>query len=64
VMMRNGLHASIHSFGTVDLKVTSGRMMQPKNVQHVSSINKNLVSDSLLRRVSEITEESTMMCGR
>jgi hypothetical protein len=47
LMMGNGSHASIHGVGTVDLKLTSGKIMQLKNVQYVPSINKNLVSDSL-----------------
>jgi hypothetical protein len=50
VMMGNGSHPSIHGVGTVDLKLTSGKIVQPKNVQHVPSINKNLVSGSLLCR--------------
>jgi hypothetical protein len=36
--------------GTVDLKLTLGKIVQLKNVQHVPSINKNLVSSSLLCR--------------
>jgi hypothetical protein len=50
VIMGNGSHASIYGVGTVDLKLTSGKIMQLKNVHHVPSINKNLVSDSLLCR--------------
>jgi hypothetical protein len=50
VMMGNGSHASVCGVGTVDLKLTSGKIMQLKNMQHVPSINKNLVSDSLLCR--------------
>jgi hypothetical protein len=50
VMMENWSHASVHSVGTVDLKLTLGKIMQLKNVQHVPSINKNLVSDSILYR--------------
>src|SRR5207253_6447389 len=45
VLMGNGSHASVHGVGTVDLKFTSGKI-----VQHVPSINKNLVSGSLLCR--------------
>jgi hypothetical protein len=48
VMMGNGSHASVRGVGMIDLKLTSGKIMQLKNVQHVPSINKNLVSDSLL----------------
>jgi hypothetical protein len=48
VMMENVLHASVHGVGTVDLKLTSGKIVQLKNVQHVPSINKNLVSDSFV----------------
>ncbi|KAL6883700.1 hypothetical protein ACP4OV_011114 [Aristida adscensionis] len=42
--MENGSHASVHGVGMVDLKFTSGKIVQLKNVQHVLSINKNLVS--------------------
>jgi hypothetical protein len=52
VMMGNGSHASVHGVGTVDLKLTSEKIVQLKNMQHVSSINKNLVSDLLLCRDS------------
>jgi hypothetical protein len=48
VMMGNVSHASIHGVDMVDLKLTSGKIMQLKNMHHVPSINKNLVSDSLL----------------
>ena len=48
--MGNGSHASVHGVGTVNLKFTSGKTVQLKNVQHVPSINKNLVSGSLLCR--------------
>jgi hypothetical protein len=48
VMMENGSHASVHGVGMVDLKLTSGTIMQLKNMHHVPSINKNIVSDSLL----------------
>jgi hypothetical protein len=46
----NGSHASVHGVGTVDLKFTSGKIVQPKNMYHVPSIKKNLVSGSLLCR--------------
>ncbi len=50
VLMGNGSHASVHGVGTVDLKFTSGKIVRLKNVHHVPSINKNLVSGSLLCR--------------
>jgi hypothetical protein len=50
MMMGNGSHSSVHGVGMVDPKITSGKIMQLKNVQHVPSINKNLVSGSLLCR--------------
>nr|AAO66536.1 retrotransposon protein, putative, Ty1-copia sub-class [Oryza sativa Japonica Group] len=50
VLMGNGSHASVHGVGTVDLKFTSGKIVQLKNVQHVPSIDKNLVSGSRLTR--------------
>ena len=46
--MGNGSHASVHGVGTVDLKFTSGKIVQLKNVQHVPTIKKKLVSGSLL----------------
>lgn len=48
--MGNGSHASVHGTGTVDLKFTSGKIVQLKNVHHVPSIHKNLVSGTLLCR--------------
>ena len=48
--MGNESHASVRSVGTVDLKFTSEKIMRLKNVHHVPSINKNLVSGSLLCR--------------
>jgi hypothetical protein len=50
VLMENGSHASVRGVGTVDLKLTSGKIVHLKNMQHVPSINKNLVSGSLLYR--------------
>jgi hypothetical protein len=43
--MGNGSHASVH--GMVDLKLTLGKIVQLKNMHHVPSINKNLISGSL-----------------
>jgi hypothetical protein len=69
VLMGNESHASVHGVGTVDLKLTSGKIMQLKNVQHVPSINKNLVSDSLLCRngfkvVLESNKFVVLKCGQ
>ncbi|WVZ49881.1 hypothetical protein U9M48_001204, partial [Paspalum notatum var. saurae] len=50
VLMGNGSTASVLGTGTVDLKFISGKIVQLKNVQHVPSMNKNLVSGSLLLR--------------
>ncbi|WVZ58553.1 hypothetical protein U9M48_008818, partial [Paspalum notatum var. saurae] len=50
VLMGNGSAVSVLGTGTVDLKFTSGKIVQLKNVQHVPSMNKNLVSGSLLLR--------------
>nr|ABF94958.1 retrotransposon protein, putative, Ty1-copia subclass [Oryza sativa Japonica Group] len=50
LLMGNGSLAAVHGVGTVDLKFTSGNTVQLKNVQHVPSIKKNLVSGSLLCR--------------
>jgi hypothetical protein len=48
LLMGNRAHASICGVSTVDLKLTSGKTMQLKNVQHVLSIRKNLIIGSLL----------------
>ena len=50
MLMGNDSRASVHGVGTVNLKYTSGKTIQLKNVHHVPSINKNLVSGSLLCR--------------
>ena len=50
LLMANGARASVHGVGMVDLKLTSGKTVQLKNVQHVPSIRKNLISGSLLCR--------------
>jgi len=50
VLMGNGSHAYVRGVGTVDLKFTSGKIVQLRNVQHVPTIRKNLVSVSLLLR--------------
>ena len=48
VLMGNGSYASVHGVGTVDLKFTSEKIVQLRNVQHVPTINKNLISGSVL----------------
>jgi hypothetical protein len=53
----------------VDLKLTLRKIVQLKNVQHVPSINKNLVSDSLLCRdgfktVLESNKFVILKCGQ
>ena len=48
--MGNGARAAVRGVGTVDLKLTSGKTAQLKNMQHVPSIRKNLISGSLLCR--------------
>jgi hypothetical protein len=50
LLMGNGSHARVLGVGTVDLKLTSGKTVQLKKVQHVPTIKKNLVSRSLLCR--------------
>jgi hypothetical protein len=49
-MMGNESHAFFHGVGTVDLKLTSEKIVQLKNMHHVPSINKNLGSYFLLCR--------------
>ena len=48
--MGNGSHARVLGVGTVNLKLTSGKTVQLKNVQHFPTIKKNLVSGSLMCR--------------
>jgi hypothetical protein len=48
--MGNRSYACVLGVGTVILKFTSEKTVLLKNVQHVPSIKKNLVSGSLLRR--------------
>jgi hypothetical protein len=50
MLMGNGSHAHVLGVGTINLKLTSGKTMRLKNVQHVSTIKKNPVSGSLLCR--------------
>ena len=48
--MGNGTRASIRGIGRVDLRLTSGKTLSLKNMQHVPGINRNLLSGSLLCR--------------
>jgi hypothetical protein len=50
LLMGNGARAAIRGIGTIDLKLTSRKIVQLKNVHHVPSIKKNLISGSLLCR--------------
>jgi hypothetical protein len=50
LLMGNGSHAHVLGVGTVVLKFTLGKTVLLKNVQHVPSIKKNLVSGSLMCR--------------
>jgi hypothetical protein len=43
VLMGNRSCASVLGVGTVDLKLTSGKTIQLKNVQYAPAINKNLL---------------------
>jgi hypothetical protein len=46
--MGNGSRAAVHGIEIVNLKLTLGKTLYLKNVQHVPGINKNLISGSLL----------------
>ena len=48
--MGNGSHARVLGAGTVVLKFTSRKTVLIKNVQHVPSIKKNLISGSQMCR--------------
>ena len=50
MLIRNGSHARVLGVGMVILKLTSGKTVQLKNMQHVPTIKKNLVSGSLMCR--------------
>jgi hypothetical protein len=50
VLMGNGSHAYIHVIGMVDLKFTSGNIVQLKSMHHFPSMHMNLVSGTLLCR--------------
>jgi hypothetical protein len=68
VMMENESHTSIHGVGKIDLKLTLRKIIQLKNMQHVPTINKNLVSNSLLCRDNfkvalELNKFIVLKCG-
>jgi len=46
LLMANSSHARVLGVGTIILKFTSGKTVLMKNVQHVPSIKRNLVSGS------------------
>jgi hypothetical protein len=48
--MRNGSHVCVLDVGMVNLKLTLRKTVRLKNMQHIPTIKKNLVSDSLLCR--------------
>jgi hypothetical protein len=48
LLMENRSHACVFGVGTVILKFTSGKTVLLKNMQHVPSVKKNLVSGSQL----------------
>ena len=48
--MGNGSAAPVLGVGTVELKLSSGKIVHLKNVQHAPSINRNLIIGSLLCR--------------
>jgi hypothetical protein len=50
--MGNGSHVHVLGVGMVDLKFTSGKTVLLKNMQHVPSIKKNLISGSMMCRNS------------
>jgi hypothetical protein len=69
VMMGNGSHVFVYGVGMVHLKLTSGKIIQLKNVHHVPSINKNLISGSILCRdcfkiVLELNKFIVSKCGQ
>jgi hypothetical protein len=48
VLMGNGSRADVQGVVRVDLKLTSRKTLSLKNVHHVSGINRNMISGSLL----------------
>jgi hypothetical protein len=58
LLTRPEVHANVLGVGTADLKFTSGKILQLKNMIHVPSINKNLVSGSLMKDGLKLVFES------
>jgi hypothetical protein len=50
ILMGNGSAPSDLGVGMVELKLTSGKTVHLKNMQHAPTINRNLISVSLLCR--------------
>jgi hypothetical protein len=48
ILMGNRYAASVLGVGMVELKLTSGKNVHLKNMQHAPTINRNLISVSLL----------------
>ena len=48
--MGNGSAEPVLGVGMVELKLSSGKIVHLKNMQHAPSINRNLISGSLLCR--------------
>jgi hypothetical protein len=51
VLMGNGSHASICGIVMVDLRFTSGNIVQPRNVHNVHVMKKNLFAGSLYTKM-------------
>ena len=56
--MGNGSAASVLGVGMVDLKLSSGKTVPLKNVQHALTINRNLISVSLCQNGYKLVFES------
>jgi hypothetical protein len=50
LLMGNRMRAAVRGIGTVDLNLTLRKTLQLKNVHHIPSIKKILISSSLLSR--------------
>jgi hypothetical protein len=50
LLMGNGSHVHVIGVDTLNMKLTLGKIVQLKNMQHVSTIRKNVVSGCLLCR--------------